>query len=401
MNACTYGMAHAARNAGATLTAVLFLAGMEVQAAPLRLAIYYGYPSLINGANGNLERAVAVFSDYDIVVLGDGLEFDPARPGQAAGHADHAFTKRIIQQLGLTPRRSQVYGYVDLGGTQHLPAAAVAERIELWARMGAAGVFLDEAGYDFGVSRERQNAAVAAAHRHGLSVCVNAFYPNDVLSEVATPLNRAGGGNPTGLAPVIGPGDAVLLESFAVREGIPEAVDRLAERTRAALDGRVRFGTRVFAVSTSADAAPRAAASPDRSADQRLADYAWWMGSLFGIDAFGGGMPAFSAITSLLPWVERPPAEAALAGAEYVSEPVFGDGRWRRGTTAGTIVVDPTTGRGALEPIGSPIAGRHDARPMANWNPSSQPAVPVHPGAPRGALRAETLNAEARTTWDR
>lgn len=321
--------------------------------SPLRLAIYYGYPSLVNGASGVLARAVAVFSDYDIIVLADGLEFDPAEPERGAGHEEHAFTKRFIRQLGLTPRRPRVYGYVDLGGTQELCGAAVTERIELWARMGAAGVLLDEAGYDFGVSRERQNAAITAAHARGLSVCVNAFHLSDVFSAAPTPLNRAGGGNPNGLAPVIGAHDAVLLESFAVREGVPDTVDHLAARTRAALDGRTRFGTRVFTVSTSTGLGPRRAGTPEGRDDERLAQYAWWTASLFGADAYGWGMPAFSAITSRLPWVERPDAEASLASAEYVGEPVFRYGRWRRDTTAGTIVVDPATRRGALEPAGS------------------------------------------------
>lgn len=40
---------------------------------PGKLAIYYGYPSLVNGSNGNLNVATEVFNDYDIVVFGDGL----------------------------------------------------------------------------------------------------------------------------------------------------------------------------------------------------------------------------------------------------------------------------------------------------------------------------------------
>ena len=47
-----------------------------------RLAIYYGYPSLVNGANGDLEKAARVFSAYDVVVLGDGLEFPDQQSGR-------------------------------------------------------------------------------------------------------------------------------------------------------------------------------------------------------------------------------------------------------------------------------------------------------------------------------
>src|SRR5438876_5501709 len=62
-------------------------------ASPQRLAIYYGYPSLVNGAHQDLSRAVAVFSEYDLIVLGAGLEFDTPRP-RTAGPAEHEFTSR-------------------------------------------------------------------------------------------------------------------------------------------------------------------------------------------------------------------------------------------------------------------------------------------------------------------
>src|SRR5437762_11576869 len=49
---------------------------------PARLAIYYGYPSLANGANGDVEKAASVFSAYDVVSLGDGLELPDRESGR-------------------------------------------------------------------------------------------------------------------------------------------------------------------------------------------------------------------------------------------------------------------------------------------------------------------------------
>jgi hypothetical protein len=228
---------------------------------------------------------------------------------------------------------------VDLGYSQRLSPHEIAGRIERWARMGAQGVFLDEAGYDFGVTRERQNAAVAAAHAAGLSACLNAFRPSDVFGMMPTPLNAVGGGNPKGLRPAIAARDAVLLESFAVRNGIREPAHDLAARTRAAIDGRARFGTRVFAVSTSEEGTDHGP----------LAESGWWTATAFGLDGYGWGMPGFGAVTSQLPWMARPEAETSLARAAHVGEVSLRDDRWQRTTTIGRIVVDTTTGRGALE----------------------------------------------------
>jgi len=307
-------------------------------ASPQRIAIYYGYPSLVNGANGDLARAVSVFADYDVIVLGDGLELDTS-DRNTAGVEEHRFTSRMIQALQAAPRHPVVYGYIDLGNTQKLPLQAITDRIERWARMGARGVFFDEAGYDFGVTRERQNAAVVATHARGLRACLNAFRPADVFGSARTGLNAAGGGNPDGLPPAIAGDDALMLESFAVRNGVPEPTDALAARTREALDGRSRFGTHVFAVST----------SDDHTDHVRLAEFGWWTASVFALDGYGWGMPAYSAVTSRLPWLPRPGEEAPLARADRAGDVSLRDGRWQRTTMLGTIVVDTTTHRGALE----------------------------------------------------
>jgi len=327
----------------AIVLSALAVAAVEARprsgAAPQRLAIYYGYPSLVNGANQNLARAVAVFSDYDVIVLGDGLEFDTPRPG-TAGPAEHQFTVRLIRELALTPRRPAVYGYIDLGSSHRLALDEIRDRIDRWAAMGAAGIFFDEAGYDFGVTRQRQNAAVEAAHARGLSACLNAFRPADVFGATPTPLNGAGGGNPDGQPPALTAHDAVLLESFAVRNGVLERGESLAARMHAALAGRARFGTRVFAVATS---------EAETGEAPMLAEFGWWTASAFDVDSYGWGMPHFSAVTSRLPLMPRPGEEGALAHAGYTGALRFENDRWRRPTTIGTIVVDAGSRTGTLE----------------------------------------------------
>ena len=59
---------------------------------PDKLAIYYGWPSAVNGAGGDINVAAAVFDDYDQVVFGAGLE-DPS-------HGDHA---NLVAMLALQP----------------------------------------------------------------------------------------------------------------------------------------------------------------------------------------------------------------------------------------------------------------------------------------------------------
>jgi len=283
------------------MSTLLLVGGTPDTPVPLRLAIYYGYPSLVNGAGGDLARVVAHLSPYDVLVLGDGLEFDTADAGHA-GPAEHQFTRRLVQQLARTPRRPVIFGYVDLGRTHALTPAELTDRIDRWGAMGVAGVFLDEAGYDFGVTRERQNHAVRAARARGLRVFFNAYRPEDVFGEERVPINAAGGGNPAGQKPLLSARDAILLESFAVGGGVVEAAAPLAARVRAALAGRRRFGTRVFAIATGGD-------------DVELAQYGWRAASSVGLDAYGWSDPGYGARTSQLRWIAPPVADVADAAA--------------------------------------------------------------------------------------
>lgn len=111
---------------GGRLPTILAAAVMMVAAAaaegaisaPAKLAIYYGYPSLVNEAGGNLTTATAHFAAFDVVVLGDGLEH-PAHP-------DHANTVQIIADL--VAGGTEVYGYIDMGVTTQNLSIASASR---------------------------------------------------------------------------------------------------------------------------------------------------------------------------------------------------------------------------------------------------------------------------------
>ena len=300
--------------------------------APRRLAIFYGIPSLVNGARGDLARAAAVFAEYDTVVFGDGLELPDVVPGRSpvgAGPVERRHTAAIIRSLADLGRRPAVFGYVDLGRSQNLSQREIERRIGLWREMGAHGIFFDEAGYDFDVTRERQNAAVDAVHKAGMRVFVNAFNPDDVFLPSK------------GVPHHLKSGDAYLLESFAIRNGKPDIGAAWAARTARALEHARRDNVAVHAVTTT-DA--RTASSPE------LIACAWWLAVAFGVDAFGWGEPSFSGPDSALPWRPRPEPDALLIGERFVGPISIAGGVYSRGTDRGRIEVDTRNLAGRFVP---------------------------------------------------
>jgi len=116
--------------------------------------------------------------------------------------------------IRLVSNGKTVYGYTYLGSTEDIPLLADADlknHIDQCANLGFKGIFMDMAGYDYGVSRDRLNTYVNYAHLKGLAVMANAWTPSNLLSSDIATLNPAG--TPTHL----GVGDWILLESFFSR----------------------------------------------------------------------------------------------------------------------------------------------------------------------------------------
>lgn len=181
--------------------------GLLAQTPPKKLLIYYGYPSLINGAAGNLVTASNTFRQYEYVVLGAGLE--------APSHGDHANTGTIINNI---KSQVKVFGYVWLGRHLSNPTpwtnAQIRQKIDLWKAMGVHGIFLDDYGYSEKVSRARQDSAVRYIHAQGLSAFANTGNADEVFGNTVNSTY-----NPTGMVTPLDNRDFYLWESYVVIVG--------------------------------------------------------------------------------------------------------------------------------------------------------------------------------------
>lgn len=94
---------------------------------PKYLAIYYGWPSLVEKSEGDLTKASNWFQQFDLIVFGDGI--------WKTTHGDHLNTKIITQNL--ITHNKKVFGYVDLGvSTENLTETEMQEAVNGWSAMG-------------------------------------------------------------------------------------------------------------------------------------------------------------------------------------------------------------------------------------------------------------------------
>jgi hypothetical protein len=174
-----------------------------------KVLIYYGYPIAIHGA-WSVNSAVAAYQGYDLVVFGD-LYNDPE-------HDSYEDTCAIMTELKRVKPHIQLVGYVPVGNnaTLSLSEEEIIQRIDWWSTMGADGVFLDEFGYDYLVTRERQNFCVSYAHSKSMFVFVNSWNDNYVFSNTLNEVPWISGfePNPDGLPCLLNERDYSLYENL-------------------------------------------------------------------------------------------------------------------------------------------------------------------------------------------
>jgi hypothetical protein len=134
---------------------------------------------------------------------------------------------------------------------------------------------------------------VKTIHELGLSAFMNAYFVDHLFSsDDNLPVSNGPAKNPQHLASLLDHRDAFLLESFIVKNGQYESADAWQARLNKAIQYRARYGTRIFATTTT---------TPQDPFSSEKFNYAWWSARLYGIDGFSWGEPDFAAANNNLP----------------------------------------------------------------------------------------------------
>jgi len=306
---------------------------------PGKLLVYYGWPSLINGANGNKTAAGQTFSQYEYVVLGAGLE--------QTTHGDNAATKEIISNIRWnTAGATKVFGYLALGSTKRadgtrsgLTLDDIKTRAGLWKSIGVDGIFLDEFGMDYykdnettpgpaAECRKRQNGAVDRVHGVGLTVIANAWKPDDVW-------DTAGGLDASTLLPT----DFYFSESYLIKKGAYQDATEWRDKAEKLRSYQAIHDFRILSVSTPENDVLKADGTRDEGTrfDAGMFTYAWHGAMLYGHEAFGWGERWFSASgldENKADYHTRPSVTPS-----YFTGPITGN--YQRQTNTGTVSFNP------------------------------------------------------------
>jgi hypothetical protein len=251
------------------------LSDKDKSITPLNLGIFNGWVSTIrlnNGPAPSIDQAIDAYGKFGVVVLGDGVE--------SPSHPDYNNAVAIINGIKTKYPSTKVFGYVDLGVTkENLTAAQYKVEIDEWKTLKVDGIFGDDFGGDFGVTRDRQNDFIDYVHDNNMTVFANSNIVNDALGN-STHLNK---------------NDFYLFEPTFYGNGIYEPFDYSVRKADTAYYYMKKIGVKIACVAT--NQANQANATSNTTDQFSLAYYVTRM---FNFDAFQFSENAYSATYSII-----------------------------------------------------------------------------------------------------
>jgi len=280
---------------------------------PKSLLIYYGFPSLINGAK-SIDEAVDTYKLYNYVILGDGLH--------KTTHQEHINTQTLIGHPLM--QENKVFGYIDAGvSTQNLSIKDIKKAVDSWKEMGVIGIFLDDFGFDFRVSRQRQNMIIDYIHLKNLVVIVNGWNPDDIFK-----VSFDDRYNPNALETHLQKDDFYLMESYKVSMSQYSDAKEAQKRSAKIKKYQEKIGFKILSTTTSNEYIEYEA---------KMFFYAWYYALLEEHEAISWGEVNFGASSQTIPWRNRPKIEEGLYFTSKIKDTKVGV---KRETNLGNIEID-------------------------------------------------------------
>jgi len=238
--------------------------------------VSFVYNSLYRVQNiDNVDHAIEILSRFKYLIC--------AEPG-------HLADKEILVADGIKSK-VKIFGYIDMGGDVLPSLESLTSELDNIKKNGWYGVFIDQFGYDYGETRERQNTVVIYAHSIGLKCFVNAWHIEDAFGMEADAVH-----NPNQSESALGEGDWYLLESFLTRiDGYDEYPDNFWEKIAKAQEYQEKLKLNIACLSYKRDEASWEESAMDIENSYLLSALSgfngWWFTDRCENDSFEYGKP--------------------------------------------------------------------------------------------------------------
>lgn len=264
---------------------------------PKSFLVYYGYLNSFNSAMffWSNELVAMEMAKYDVCVFGDGI--------QDQGHPDYANTEIIIARLKVLKPNIEIYGYVTANQTIN----DFQSKVNQWETLQVHGIFIDEAGYDYGTDRDKQNSCIqhVRSKTYAKKCFINAWNMDHIIGVADDPSYPNSTFNPSLHASLLDSRDIYLLESFSINttaysanDGYAVQADVLARGNKAAAHNTT-YGIKIASLGVINNA---------NVSGQKLFNFAYHTSILFGVDFEGTSDTNYGASSAAVNFWTRPGA---------------------------------------------------------------------------------------------
>lgn len=262
---------------------------------PKDLLVYYGWLNSFNsGVNGwNNEKVAQDMAKCCLLVFGDGI--------QSSGHGDYANTQVIVPRVKALNCCSEIFGYV----TVDQAFGDFTSKVNEWETLQIDGIFMDEAGYDYGRTRAEFNQRVNYVHdmTYANKCFANSWNTDHILGVTNDPNFPDSTFNDSSVESNLTAYDWILLESFPVNttafsgnDGYESASD-WAVRGVKAQSLRATYGNNFASVNI---------INNDNADNTALSEFSFISSMMFSLEGFGTSDTAYGAGSARVNYYPRP-----------------------------------------------------------------------------------------------
>lgn len=301
---------------------------------PDDVLFYYGWVNTFNSdVNGwDNEKVAQDMARYNIIILGAGVA--------NSGHGDYANTVVIIPRIKELNPRAKIFGYV----TVNQDLTSFQTQADEWDTLQVDGVFFDEAGYDYGKTRQECNDRVDYVHNlSSAKLCfVNAWNMDHTVGLINDPSFPNATFNSVLAESNLTKNDWYLLESFGVNTlsytNDYEAKAAWFVRGTKAVAHRKNYGIKLASVGV---------ISNDSAKAVDLFNFVMTGSMMFSLDAMGSSDENYGSSSAKVIMWERP--DVTGLGRVWDIEPSVSEDStdadaYIRFTDFGKLTVDFTVG---------------------------------------------------------
>lgn len=275
---------------------------------PQDLLIYYGWLNGFNYSKNSWsnEKVAQDMAKYNYLVFGNGL--------QDSGHGDYSNTQVVIPRIKALNQYAQVFGYVSVNQS----LANFKTKVDQWDTLQVDGIFMDEAGYDYGTTRSGENDCIDYVHgKTYANICfINAWNIDHIIGTENDTNYPNSTYNPTLEESNLTVNDWYLLESYPINTtaytstGGYESKSDWAARGAKAADRRYTYGINLAAVGI---------INNDNTSAQSLFNFGFISAMIWNLEAFGTSDTSYGSSSATVSHWYRPNTEGL--GREWAASP--------------------------------------------------------------------------------